>query len=98
MGVRPLAHQDSATPGTWQFPHRRALGARAYASKHTHTHGQARVLLRLGRVLDVAERGLAFIQSLLQLLAEKQAAGLVRPWFKEVRHGRARAPQLCAPA
>jgi hypothetical protein len=46
---------------------------------------QARVLLRLGRPVDVAERGLVFIQNFLAILAAKEAAGKVKPWFKEVR-------------
>jgi hypothetical protein len=46
---------------------------------------QARVLLRLGRPVDVAERGLVFVQNFLALLAAKEAAGLIKPWFKEVR-------------
>lgn len=46
---------------------------------------QARTLLHLGRPLDVAERGLVFVQTFLQLLAEREAAGQLRPWFKEVR-------------
>jgi hypothetical protein len=46
------------------------------------------VLLHLGRPLDVAERGLVFIQSFLQLLAEREACGALRPWFKEVRAAR----------
>jgi hypothetical protein len=33
----------------------------------------------------VAERGLVFVQNFLSLLAEKEAAGQLRPWFKEVR-------------
>ena len=45
---------------------------------------QARVLLRCGRPLDVAERGLVFVQNFLSLLAEKEEAGQLRPWFKEV--------------
>lgn len=42
------------------------------------------MLLHLGRPLDVAERGLVFVQNFLQLLAEREAAGQLRPWFKEV--------------
>lgn len=45
---------------------------------------QARVLLRLNRPVDVAERGLVFVQNFLSLLAVKEAAGQVKPWFKEV--------------
>jgi len=46
---------------------------------------KARVLLRLNRPVDVAERGLVFIQNFLTLLAAKEAAGQIKPWFKEVR-------------
>lgn len=46
---------------------------------------QARVLLRLGRPVDVAERGLVFVQNFLALLRDREAAGLIRPFFKEVR-------------
>ena len=42
------------------------------------------MLLRLGRPADVAERGLVFVQNVLQLLAAREAAGLLRPLFKEV--------------
>jgi hypothetical protein len=45
---------------------------------------QARVLLRLGRPVDVAERGLVFVQNFLAILAAREAAGLIKPWFKEV--------------
>jgi hypothetical protein len=45
---------------------------------------QARVLLHLGRPLDVAERGLVFVQNFLGLLAAREGAGALRPWFKEV--------------
>jgi hypothetical protein len=48
-------------------------------------HLQARVLLRLNRPVDVAERGLVFVQNFLGLLAAKEAAGHLKPWFKEVR-------------
>lgn len=43
------------------------------------------MLLRLNRPVDVAERGLVFVQNFLTLLAAKEAAGQLRPWFKEVR-------------
>jgi hypothetical protein len=43
------------------------------------------VLLRLGRPVDVAERGLVFVQNFLAILAAREAAGLIKPWFKEVR-------------
>jgi hypothetical protein len=46
---------------------------------------QARVLLRLNRPVDVTERGLVFVQNFLTMLAAKEAAGLLKPWFKEVR-------------
>lgn len=46
---------------------------------------QARVLLRLNRPVDVAERGLVFVQNFLGLLAAKEAAGQLKPWLKEVR-------------
>ncbi len=45
---------------------------------------QARVLLRLGRPVDVAERGLVFVQNFLQLLAGEEEEGSVKPLFKEV--------------
>lgn len=45
---------------------------------------QARVLLRLNRPVDVTERGLVFVQNFLTMLAAKEAAGLLKPWFKEV--------------
>lgn len=45
---------------------------------------QARVLLRLGRPVDVAERGLMFVQNFLAILAAREAAGQIKPWFKEV--------------
>jgi hypothetical protein len=45
---------------------------------------KARVLLRLGRPVDVAERGLVFVQNFLAILAAREAAGLIKPWFKEV--------------
>jgi hypothetical protein len=48
---------------------------------------QARVLLRLGRPLEVAERGLNFIQNFLELLAAREESGQLRPWFKEVGGG-----------
>jgi hypothetical protein len=48
---------------------------------------QARVLLRLNRPVDVAERGLVFVQNFLGLLAAKEAAGQLKPWLKEVRGG-----------
>jgi hypothetical protein len=44
------------------------------------------VLLRLGRPVDVAERGLVFVQNFLAILAAREAAGLIKPWFKEVRY------------
>lgn len=50
---------------------------------------QARVLLRLNRPVDVTERGLVFVQNFLSLLAAKEAAGLLKPWFKEVRGSKA---------
>jgi hypothetical protein len=43
------------------------------------------VLLRLNRPVDVAERGLVFVQNFLGLLAAKEAAGQLKPWLKEVR-------------
>lgn len=52
---------------------------------------QARVLLKLNRPVDVAERGLVFVQNFLPLLAAKEAAGQVKPWFKEVYKRRGRA-------
>jgi hypothetical protein len=52
---------------------------------------QARVLLKLNRPVDVAERGLVFVQNFLTLLAAKEAAGQVKPWFKEVCRGCGRA-------
>ena len=80
---------------------------------HTHTHtplptprfrqylfaAQSRLLLRLGRPVDVAERALRFIAATARQLAAREApaagggkaaaggGGGVRPLFKEVRRG-----------
>lgn len=56
---------------------------------------QARVLLRLNRPVDVAERGLVFVQNFLSLLAAKEAAGQLKPWLKEVTRGCVLCCALC---
>lgn len=54
------------------------------------------MLLKLNRPVDVAERGLVFVQNFLTLLAAKEAAGQVKPWFKEVCEGRGRVVGHCS--
>lgn len=45
---------------------------------------QARLLLRLGRPIDVADRGLRFVRAMEALLEVHQSDGELRPMFKEV--------------
>lgn len=50
-----------------------------------HVLPQSRLLLRVGRPLDTAERGIRFIALMAQLLGQRLAAHPQLPGFKEVR-------------
>eukprot|EP00878_Enallax_costatus_P028549 GHUV01030842.1.p1 GENE.GHUV01030842.1~~GHUV01030842.1.p1 ORF type:complete len:447 (+),score=91.95 GHUV01030842.1:177-1517(+) len=78
---------SSLLSSSWRNMRRLVLWKKSVQEFHFRQYlfaAQARVLLRLGRPVDVAERGLVFIQNFLAILAAREAAGQVKPWFKEV--------------
>eukprot|EP00879_Flechtneria_rotunda_P024943 GHRR01026470.1.p1 GENE.GHRR01026470.1~~GHRR01026470.1.p1 ORF type:complete len:429 (+),score=155.71 GHRR01026470.1:52-1338(+) len=76
----------SLLSSSWRAMRRLVLWKKQVQEFHFRQYlfaAQARVLLRLGRPIDVAERGLVFVQNFLAILAAREAAGQIRPWFKE---------------
>ncbi|KAF6250949.1 hypothetical protein COO60DRAFT_1645717 [Scenedesmus sp. NREL 46B-D3] len=76
----------SLLSSSWRAMRRLVLWKKSVQEFHFRQYlfaAQARVLLRLGRPVDVAERGLVFVQNFLAILASREAAGLIKPWFKE---------------
>ncbi|WIA35160.1 hypothetical protein OEZ86_003632 [Tetradesmus obliquus] len=88
FGLTRSDSEDCASllSSSWRGMRRLVLCKKAVQEFHFRQYlfaAQARVLLRLGRPVDVAERGLVFVQHFLGILAAREAAGLVKPWFKE---------------
>eukprot|EP00983_Pelagomonas_calceolata_P097978 1158303-Pelagomonas_calceolata.AAC.4 len=85
---------DSATLMTTPWRHmRRAVLKRntvpEFAFRQYLFAAQSRLLLRMGRPLDTAERGIRFIGFMGQVLEQHLAVHPQLPGFKEVRHDRA---------